>query len=123
MGVLINFKICDNAKECGGIEVCPTGALYWDEEKESITIDNSKCTSCEKCIEACPVDAIKVGKTDEEYQELKKEIDNDPRKRSDLFVDRYGAQPIHDAFLVEVNNLARLVSSYLEKQVKEYGKS
>ena len=40
MSVLINFKICDNAKECGGIEVCPTGALSWDEENETIKIDN-----------------------------------------------------------------------------------
>lgn len=35
MAVLVNFKICDNAKECGGIEVCPTGALSWDEENET----------------------------------------------------------------------------------------
>ena len=34
MSVLINFKICDNAKECGGISICPTGALKWNEEKE-----------------------------------------------------------------------------------------
>ena len=34
MSVLINFKICDNAEVCGGIEVCPTGALSWDEENE-----------------------------------------------------------------------------------------
>ena len=36
MPVLINFKICDNAKECGGIEVCPTGALSYDDENKSI---------------------------------------------------------------------------------------
>ena len=27
MAVLVNFKICDNAKECGGIEVCQTGGF------------------------------------------------------------------------------------------------
>ena len=32
MAVLVNFKICDNAKECGGITVCPTGALSYDDE-------------------------------------------------------------------------------------------
>ena len=31
---------------------------------------------------------------------LKKEIDEDSRKASDLFVDRYGATPIHPAFLI-----------------------
>lgn len=43
MSVLVNFKICDNAKECGGILTCPTGALSWDEEKETININNEKC--------------------------------------------------------------------------------
>ena len=37
MKALINFKICDNAKECSGISVCPTGAMSFDEEK---------CTNC-----------------------------------------------------------------------------
>jgi NAD-dependent dihydropyrimidine dehydrogenase PreA subunit len=41
MAVLVNFKICDNAKECGGIEVCPTGALSWDEENETIKIETT----------------------------------------------------------------------------------
>ena len=34
--VIINRSICDNAPECSGIEVCPSGALSWDEEKERI---------------------------------------------------------------------------------------
>ena len=36
MSVLINFKICDNAKECSGVEVCPTEALSWNEKKKNI---------------------------------------------------------------------------------------
>jgi NAD-dependent dihydropyrimidine dehydrogenase PreA subunit len=100
MPVLINFKICDNAKECSGIEVCPTGALSWDESKNTIRIDNNKCTSCGLCEDACMVGAIKVAKNEEEYERLKKEIDEDPRKVSDLFIDRYGAQTVHPAFEV-----------------------
>ena len=96
MAVLINFKICDNAKECDGIAVCKTGALYWDKEKKCIGIDNSKCISCGACEKVCGVNAIHVAKTDEEYEKIKKEIDNDPRKISDLFVDRYGAMPIDE---------------------------
>ena len=42
MAVLINFKICDNAKECGGIDVCPTGALSWNDVDSKIEIDNDK---------------------------------------------------------------------------------
>ena len=100
MSVLINYKICDNAKECGGAAVCKTGAISWDEQKKTLIIDNSKCTSCGLCEKACMVNAIKVAKTDEEYQKLKAEIEADPRKISDLFVDRYGASPIQPAFLI-----------------------
>ena len=104
MPVIINFKICDNAKECGGIETCPTGALSWDEKNKTIKIDNSKCTSCGLCENACPVEAIKVAKTEKGYQEIKKEVEKDERKISDLFVDRYGAQPIDPHTLIFNNN-------------------
>lgn len=100
MAVLINFKICDNAKECNGIEVCPTGALSWDDKKETILIDNEKCTNCGKCEPACEVHAIRVAKTDEEYKQIKKEFDEDPRRVEDLFVDRYGAEPVDRAFII-----------------------
>ena len=45
MAVLLNYKICDNAAECGGIEICPTGALFWNEANEKIEIDNNLCIS------------------------------------------------------------------------------
>lgn len=104
MPVLINFKICDNAKECYGIEACPTGAFHWDEKRKTIAVDESKCNLCGKCEKACEVNAIRVARTEEEYESIKKEIDQDPRKASDLFVDRYGAQPIHPAFLIPKGN-------------------
>ncbi len=100
MPVLINFKICDNSKDCSGISVCPTSAFHWNEKKKIIEIDEKKCTSCGTCEKSCPVGAIHVAKTVEEFKKLKKEIDEDPRKVHDLFVDRYGAQPIHEAFLI-----------------------
>jgi len=100
MAVLINFKICDNTEDCGGIEVCPVGAFYWDDKNKTIAVDNSKCINCGKCEEACPINAIRVAKTEKEYRKIKKEIKEDPRKISDLFVDRYGAQPIHLGFLI-----------------------
>jgi len=99
MAVLINFKICDNAKECSGIAVCPTGALSWGKKKGSIQIDNGKCISCGKCEKACMIDAIKVARDEKAYIRLKKEIDNDQRSFFDLFVDRYGAQSIHPGFM------------------------
>jgi NAD-dependent dihydropyrimidine dehydrogenase PreA subunit len=103
MPALINFKICDNSEDCNGIAVCPIGAFYWDKEKKTIAVDNSKCISCGKCEASCPVHAIRVARNDEEYKKIKKEIDDDPRKVSDLFIDRYGAVPVHPAFLISEN--------------------
>ena len=99
MAILINFKICDNAPECLAPPVCPTGAIIWNEEKKTLEIDNSKCTSCGLCIPTCPMEAIFLAKSDEEYNQIKKEIDEDKRTRKDLFVDRYGAMPLMDAFM------------------------
>jgi NAD-dependent dihydropyrimidine dehydrogenase PreA subunit len=101
MPVLVNFKICDNSKDCGGICECPTGAFYWDEQKNTIAINEKMCIQCGTCEQACPVGAIKVAHTQEEYLKIKQEFDEDLRKITDLFVDRYGAQPIHEAFLGE----------------------
>ena len=105
MSVLINFKICDNAKECGGIEVCPTGALFWDEENETIKIDNEKCISCGACERNCPIGAISVAHNEEEYNKKKYEIENDPRTTKDLFVDRYGAAPLSEFFMISESEL------------------
>ena len=105
MSVLINFKICDNTPECSGIAVCPTGALSYDEAKKTINIDNTKCISCGQCMPQCPVSAICVAKTDEEYKDYEKQIENDPRTIKDLFVDRYGASAISDFFVIEESQL------------------
>lgn len=98
MPALINFKICDNSKECPAMEVCPTNAIYWYEPDKKLKIDNSKCNNCRLCEIECTVDAIRVAEDYTELQIIKKEIEDDPRIVSDLFVDRYGAMPIHPAF-------------------------
>lgn len=101
MAVLINFKICDNSVDCSGIAICPIGAFYWDEKNKTIAVDNKKCISCGLCEKSCPVGAIRVAKNKEEYRRIKKEIDKDPRKVSDLFIDRYGAEAISPAFFIQ----------------------
>jgi NAD-dependent dihydropyrimidine dehydrogenase PreA subunit len=100
MPVLINFKICDNSKDCFGISTCKRGAFHWDERKHSIAVNKSKCVLCGKCEDACAVHAIFVAKTPEEAVQIQKQIDADPRKTSDLFVDRYGAEPVDPSFVI-----------------------
>jgi len=111
MAVLVNFKICDNAKECSGVSVCPTGALFYDEDKKSLAIDNEKCISCGRCERECPIGAIRVAKTTDEYNKIKKELDNDVRTIKDLFVDRYGAVSISDFFCISVNEIDEKVKN------------
>jgi carbon-monoxide dehydrogenase iron sulfur subunit len=40
------------------VEVCEPGALRKDEETGLVVLDQSKCTGCGLCVEACPFDAI-----------------------------------------------------------------
>lgn len=101
MAVLINFKICDNDKACSGKSVCPNGVFGWDEINNTLTVNNEKCISCGLCEKACMVSAIKVAKTEEEYEKIKKEFDEDPRSINDLLVDRYGAIPIDEAMIAK----------------------
>ena len=111
MAVLINFKICDNDKAFGGVALCPTGAIYYDEEKETLSIDNDKCISCGMCEKECPIGAIKVAKDEKEYEILKKQIEEDPRKTKDLFVDRYGATPLSEFFMLDSEEVANKINS------------
>jgi len=41
-----------NDPEC--IEACPEGALSVDEQTKAIRVDDSLCTACGLCIDACP---------------------------------------------------------------------
>jgi len=75
-------------------------AFFWDEKRKTIAVEEKKCIMCGSCEQSCPVGAIRVARTKEEYLRIKKEIESDPRKVSDLFVDRYGAEPRSPAFFI-----------------------
>lgn len=110
--VIINEKICDNAKECSGIMVCPTGAIFWNETEEKIDVDNELCVSCGKCLkEGCPVGAICVVDNEEEYNNEKAKILADERTVEDLFVERYGASVIEEDLLIEQANIEKVLKT------------
>ena len=88
---MINVKVCDMSPSCGGIDDCPTGAFYWDSEKNVLAHDAEKCIGCGKCANSCPVaQAIRFAKNAEEEKQIQAEFDADPRRAEDLFIDRYG---------------------------------
>lgn len=91
MPAIINFKICDNSTECGGLAVCPVKAITWDSKNKTLITDESKCINCGLCVNACPVGAIKVA-TGKDLEFIKEEYKKDKRKTSDLFVERFGAE-------------------------------
>ena len=91
MKILINNKICDNSPACGGVDVCPTGALFWDDAASQIVFEESKCIGCGACVNACPVRAIMLARDAAAAAKIQADIDADPREAADLFVDRYGA--------------------------------
>lgn len=109
MAVLVNYKICDNAEECGGIAVCSTGALFWDAEEKMIKTDNNLCISCGICEKECPVGALLVADTKESYAELSKVIEKDTHTVEELFVERYGAMPIDEKNVLDEKNAKSLV--------------
>lgn len=111
MSVLVNLKICDNADVCSGVEVCPTGAIYWSEKNKTLEFNNSKCTCCGLCADACPAKAIAVASTEAEYKAIKQSFDDDPRTVKDLMVERYGASPVDESIMIPISEANSLIDN------------
>lgn len=109
MPVIINHKICDQSSACSGISVCPVGAFTYNEKTKKVEVDNKKCVGCGACVRSCPIGAIGLAKTQEEFEELKRAIDEDPRNPEDLFVDRYGADIINENVVVDFKDLDKVI--------------
>ncbi|MGL6168475.1 MAG: (2S)-3-sulfopropanediol dehydratase activating enzyme [Fusobacteriaceae bacterium] len=51
---------CISEEKCGGCkEVCPDKNMLNFKDGKLLSIDNTKCTNCLKCVKECPADAIK----------------------------------------------------------------
>lgn len=106
MSIKFNFNMCDNSPECSGLTVCPTGAIFWDENginalggRGTLCVDNSKCISCGKCVGegGCPIGAILFSTKEVDFG---KEGDVDTNQVKTLFVERYGAEAIDEALCI-----------------------
>lgn len=120
MNVLINFKICDNSKDCLGISSCTIGAFSWNDLLNAISVDKDICTFCGICEAACEVGAIRVPQSEDHFEKIKKEIEDDPRKVSDLFVDRYGAEPLDNSFFIEWDKFDKVILQASKIAVAEF---
>ncbi|MGM0442055.1 MAG: ATP-binding protein [Elusimicrobiota bacterium] len=61
---------CDKSPACPAKRVCPSGAIVQDGESAggimamlgggTAIVKSKKCTGCGKCVEVCPMGAIKM---------------------------------------------------------------
>jgi len=53
---VVDEEICSGCKTC--IDLCPYGAITFDEEKKLASINEALCKGCGTCTAACPSGAI-----------------------------------------------------------------
>jgi NAD-dependent dihydropyrimidine dehydrogenase PreA subunit len=92
MGILINHKLCDEAPACGGIEVCPVGAFFYDKKTNKVRVDENKCIKCLQCTlpGICPANCIYYARNKVEENKFEKLFDQDGRSPDWLWRERYG---------------------------------
>ena len=59
MTLTVNKLRCPENHPCPSVRVCPFGALSQKGYKAP-TVNKGKCTKCGKCINSCPMRAIKL---------------------------------------------------------------
>ncbi|HBN4220257.1 TPA: 4Fe-4S binding protein, partial [Escherichia coli O25b:H4-ST131] len=45
---------CRQCKESQCMNVCPIGAITWQQKEGCITVDHKRCIGCSACTTACP---------------------------------------------------------------------
>ena len=60
-GPIPTFAFPNRCRHCDPapcLQVCPTGAIYWDVSHELVLIDEKKCIGCAMCAVVCPFDVL-----------------------------------------------------------------
>jgi formate dehydrogenase beta subunit len=60
---LFGRRSCMHCTESACVNVCPTKALYHNEELGCVGYDKSKCSGCGYCVEACPFEVPRLSGT------------------------------------------------------------
>ena len=60
--VVRNKELCIKCKVC--VRQCANKVHMYDEKRDVLYVDNSKCVNCHRCVTLCPAKALKIVKTD-----------------------------------------------------------
>lgn len=60
--VVRNKDLCIKCKVC--VRQCANEVHVYDEKRDVLFADNSKCVNCHRCVTLCPAKALKIVKTD-----------------------------------------------------------
>jgi Fe-S-cluster-containing hydrogenase component 2 len=52
--------VCAQCKKPSCMAACPTQSIARDTSTEALVVDTATCIGCARCVDACPLDAIKI---------------------------------------------------------------
>jgi ferredoxin len=68
------------------LDVCPTEAITWDEQKQLVAVDSGLCIGCGLCVARCPYGALSLtgtGKAIVHTDDPRRLVQNEPTLRDD----------------------------------------
>lgn len=110
MPVIINYKRCDMSPECSCIPVCQAKAFYWHRNRPAV--DLKSCISCNKCVEACPAEAVLAYKTEKQLEKARKKIAKDRMTHQELFKERYGAETVNPKLKLSADDFSKEIQDF-----------
>jgi len=95
---ILRTNLCDNNPVCQVISECNNEAVFFDLKTNTVCIDEDKCIACGICKIHCSLFVIVHSESD--YLYTKENIRKDPRKQSDLQVERFSADVVDKYYLI-----------------------